>query len=62
MSIYEITFENEEGKRKTFKIKSPGMIPAIKAAINKIFSGADYWEVVKAERIGDSKGETICHE
>ena len=39
MDTYKATFQNDEtGRTKTYKVKAPGIIPAVDAAFSKAFS------------------------
>lgn len=50
MYTFRITFENEEGKRKSVKVESVGLVPAIEEGVIKFYSKNSYsWNVVKAE-------------
>lgn len=49
---YKVTFQSEEGKRKSFKAEASGIIPAIEDAVRMAFkAGCLAWNIVKAEDI-----------
>ena len=50
--IYKVTFQNDEGKRKSFKTEASGIIPAIEEAVRIAFAaGCLEWNIVKAEDV-----------
>ena len=48
---YKVTFQNDEGKRKSVKIEASGILPAIQLAIQKAYfeNFCIAWDIVKAE-------------
>ena len=50
---YRVTFQNDEGKRKSLKIEASGIIPAIQLAVQEAYfkNFCIAWDVVKAEDI-----------
>lgn len=53
MYTFRITFENEEGKKKSVKVDAAGMIPAIEEGVHKFYvkNTMSGWELMKAEQI-----------
>ena len=50
---YKVTFQNDEGKRKSLKIEASGIIPAIQLAIQEAYFNnfCIAWDVVKVEDV-----------
>lgn len=49
---YRVTFQNDEGKRKSFKTEASGIIPAIENAVRMGFAAGCFgWDIVKAEEM-----------
>ena len=59
MNNYVITFINENGKTKTIKVKTSGIIPAIEKAlrvmIGKSWNVGHFWVPFKAEGLDVKK-------
>ena len=52
--IYKVTFQNDEGKRKSLKVEASGIIPAVQLAVQEAcFKNLCVigWDVVKAEDV-----------
>ncbi len=49
---YRVTFQNDEGKRKSFKTEASGIISAIETAVRMGFAAGCFgWDIVKAEEM-----------
>lgn len=50
---YKVTFQNDEGKRKSCKVVASGIIPAIQLAVQQSYfkNFCIAWDVVKAEDV-----------
>ncbi len=50
---YTVTFQNDEGKRKSCKVEASGIIPAITEAVHymTMVNSCIAWDVIKAEDI-----------
>ena len=52
--IYRVTFQNDEGKRKSLKIEASGIIPAVQLAVQEAYFKnlcVIGWDVVKVEDV-----------
>lgn len=52
--IYKVTFQNDDGKRKSFKVEASGIIHAVQLAVQEAyFKNLDVigWDIVKVEDI-----------
>ena len=52
--IYKVTFQNDDGKRKSLKVEASGIIPAVQLAVQEAyFKNLEVigWDIVKAEDI-----------
>lgn len=52
-NTYRVTFQNDEGKRKSLKIEASGIIPAIQLAIQETYfkNFCIAWDIVKVEYV-----------
>ncbi len=52
-NTYKVTFQNDEGKRKSLKVVASGIIPAIQLAVQEAYfkNCCVAWDVVKAEDV-----------
>ena len=50
---YKVTFQNDEGERKSLKVEASGIIPSIQLVIHESYfkNFCVAWDVVKAEDI-----------
>lgn len=50
---YKVTFQSDEGKRKSLKIEATGIIPAIQLAIQEAYfkNFCIAWDIVKVEDV-----------
>lgn len=50
--IYRVTYQSDEGKRKSFTTEASGIIPAIQETVTMAFTaGCIAWNIVKAEDV-----------